>query len=292
MDVTKEFNPRPYVQPINGFGDLVIYYDLQPLQSRRMSSQGESTTRVDPNSVEEEESCDSEHSDESDDESVDVDNVEVEAIRDEVVPDTKAIPKVEVVPKITPNVEVIHDVGVDTDGARATQINPHASSSIVLEHRDSNSASSTQVAHTEQSGKKVDFHGFQILLEYTEYLKHVFNIEGEFWSTSFVKNVDVICLMMAVMDRALGIFHAPLMCTSSEESQQMLQDFDDACNFGFKLECLSDCRSKAKIFLNKSSFEKELEDIATKIASMKKCEAEIREQLDVFANNNSSLWSM
>ncbi|EOY22978.1 Uncharacterized protein TCM_014999 [Theobroma cacao] len=40
MDVTKEFNPRPYVHPINGFGDPVIYYDLHPLQSERMSSRG------------------------------------------------------------------------------------------------------------------------------------------------------------------------------------------------------------------------------------------------------------
>ncbi|XP_017969960.1 PREDICTED: uncharacterized protein LOC18608829 [Theobroma cacao] len=40
MDVTKEFNHRPYVQPINGFGDPAIYYDLHPLQSGRMSSRG------------------------------------------------------------------------------------------------------------------------------------------------------------------------------------------------------------------------------------------------------------
>ncbi|XP_017974546.1 PREDICTED: uncharacterized protein LOC18601977 [Theobroma cacao] len=40
MDVRKEFNPRPYVQPINGFGDPVIYYDLHPLQSERMNSRG------------------------------------------------------------------------------------------------------------------------------------------------------------------------------------------------------------------------------------------------------------
>ncbi|XP_017970632.1 PREDICTED: uncharacterized protein LOC108660777 [Theobroma cacao] len=215
-----------------------------------------------------------------------------QAIRDEVVSDTETIPAGEVVPEVTPNIEVIEDVRIDTDNVRAIPMTPRAYSSPVPEHRDTSNAFSTQIAHTEQSSKKVDFHGFQVSLEYVTYLEQVFNIEGEFWSTSFVKNVDVICLMMDVLGRALVISHAPLISTSPEELQQMLQDFDDACNFGFKLECLNDCRSKAKIFLNKSSLEDELEDIAAKITSLKKREAEVREQLDVFANNNSSLWNM
>ncbi|XP_017971769.1 PREDICTED: uncharacterized protein LOC108660972 [Theobroma cacao] len=142
-----------------------------------------------------------------------------QAIRDEVVLDTETIPAVEVVPKFTPNVEVIHDVGVDTDDVRAISMTPGASSSPMPEHRDASSAFGTQVAHTEQSGKKVDFHDFQVSLEYVAYLEHVFNIEGEFWSTSFVKNVDVICLVMEVLGRALAISHAPLMSISPEELQ-------------------------------------------------------------------------
>ncbi|EOX98240.1 Uncharacterized protein TCM_007045 [Theobroma cacao] len=196
MDVTKEFNPIPYVQPINGFSDPEIYYDRHPLQFGRMSSYGinfyvwvhssqlpsmiessssggdrnilsverETTAKVELNSVEEEEtfeaktkeeSYDSEHSNEFDDESVDVDEAEVE-----------------VVPEATPNVEVIHDVGVDIDSVGvdidnvgAIPNNPRAFSSPVPDHRDASSASGTQVAHTEQSDKKVDFHGFQVSLE-------------------------------------------------------------------------------------------------------------------------------
>ncbi|EOY28578.1 Uncharacterized protein TCM_030125 [Theobroma cacao] len=282
MDVTKEFNPRPYVQPINGFGDLEIYYDRHPLQSGRMSSQafdrvGIHTSRwfaywmecieewgsfimpltnpraclytlsiSNPNvslrliSLKKKRNVNEEEDDAPCALTHQTKHVHRNAIRDEVVLDTETILAVEVVLESTPNVEVIHDVGVDTDDVRAIPMTPHASSSPVPKHRDASSASGTQVAHTEQSGKKVDFHGFQVSLE------------------------------------ALAIAHAPLMSTSLEELQQMLQDFDDACNFGFKLECLSDCRSKAKIFLNKSSLKNELEDIAVKIALLKKREAEVQ----------------
>ncbi|EOX94117.1 Uncharacterized protein TCM_003330 [Theobroma cacao] len=342
MDVTKEFNPRPYVQPINGFGDPAIYYDLHPLQSGRMSSRVYSPYRVarqfgfdqpappdssspisfssyvspflmtglslnsdklksctipafdrvgihtsgwfaywgecigewrsftvpltNPtarlytphvsnndislrliplkkkkcmteeedtvvpapirqtkdkhayrkvklNSVEkeetsevetEEESCDSERSDEFDDESIDVDKVEIEgrptpfddfidldvlfpnhvqsstmnqivltpqAIRDEVVSDTKTIPAGEVVPKVTLNIKVIQDVRINTDDVRAIPMTPRVYSSSVPEHKDTSSASGTQIAYTEQSGKKVDFHDFQVSLEYATYLE-------------------------------------------------------------------------------------------------------------------------
>ncbi|EOY21479.1 Uncharacterized protein TCM_013059 [Theobroma cacao] len=79
---------------------------------------------------------------------------------------------------------------------------------------------------------------------------------------------------------------------NSVSGTQMLWDFDDACNIGFKLECLNDCRSRAKAFLNKSSLKKELENIATKTVSLRKHEVELQEQLDIFVNSISSLWNM
>ncbi|XP_017969961.1 PREDICTED: uncharacterized protein LOC18612911 [Theobroma cacao] len=96
-----------------------------------------------------------------------------QAIRDEVVSDTETIPAGEVVPEVTPNIEVIQDVRIDTDNVRAIPMTHRAYSSLVPEYRDTSSASDTQIAHTEQSGKKVDFYGFQVSLEYVTYLEQI-----------------------------------------------------------------------------------------------------------------------
>ena len=54
----------------------------------------------------------------------------------------------------------------------------------------------------------------------------------------------------------------------------MLQFIDDAIKVGFKLECVSTCPSKAKVFLsievNKTELETKMKEVTRKIASLQK----------------------